>query len=392
MRSMLDCTGGLAARPAARMEWSTKPCHSNRPFGNWADNLAAALVRMEPRKISDDLFEGMISRVDAAPIQISLVKATKHTVLRLHSHIVGGTDDLCLINLQLEGLGCTTQRGQEQVSAHGDLAVADTTEPYEIANRRDFKLFCFAVPRSLLPSGFFGRPRLNLSMTEIGRALSRTLAGYAELCLNSPPGAGVPAPIGAQVVALISHVPGLLAEAPAERANALVLLSMMLDYIDRHSDDPDLGAATLAAKFNCSPRYVHRLFAGTGRSVGEHVNEKRILVCTRNLLDRTGRRRTIAENAMSPAHRNCPWLVHAARRGTGCSPAAHDARGAPHAEHSLVVAGSARAGRGHPGRGPDRPCPKDDESGSIASRMVRRSAAAGARRWRPILKPGIPPV
>jgi hypothetical protein len=203
---------------AARMEWSTKPRHSNQPFGNWADNLAAALVRMEPRKISDDPFEGIISRVDAAPIQISLVKATKHTMLRLHSHIVGGTDDLCLINLQLEGLSRTTQRGQEQVSAPGDLAVADTTEPYEITNRRDFKLFCFAVPRPLLPSGFFGRPWLNLSMTDIGRALSRTLAGYAELCLNSPPGVGVPAPIGGQVMDLISHALDLLADAPAERA------------------------------------------------------------------------------------------------------------------------------------------------------------------------------
>src|ERR1700757_5231465 len=135
---MLDCTRGLAAR----MEWSTKLRHSNQPFGNWADNLAAALVRMEPRKISDDPFEGVISRVEAAPIQISLVKATKHALLRLRSYIVGGRDDLCLINLQLEGLGCTTQHGREQVSAPGDLAVADTTEPYEIANRRDFKLFC----------------------------------------------------------------------------------------------------------------------------------------------------------------------------------------------------------------------------------------------------------
>jgi AraC-like DNA-binding protein len=290
------------------------------PFGNWADNLAAALVRMEPRKISDDPFEGMISRVDAAPIQISLVKATKHTVLRLHSHIVGDTDNLCLINLQLEGLGCTTQRGQKQVSAPGDLAVADATEPYEIANRRDFKLFCFAVPRSLLPSGFFGRPRLNLSRTDIGRALSRTLAGYAELRLNSPPGAGVPAPIGAQVVDLISHAPGLLAEAPAERAHAPVLLSLMLDYIDRHSDNPDLGAATLAAKFNCSPRYVHRLFAGTGRSVGQHVNEKRILVCTRNLLDCTGRRRSIAEIAFAAGFRDVSHFNRLFKRSNDATP------------------------------------------------------------------------
>jgi AraC-like DNA-binding protein len=302
------------------MEWSTKPYHSNQPFGSWADDLAAAFVRLEPRQISDDPFEGLISRADAQPIQISLVSATKHTVLRLHSHIIDSTDDLCFVNLQLEGLARTTQRGHEQVSAPGDLAVADTIEPFEIANYRNFKLFCFAVPRRLLPISFFSRPRLNLSKTEAGLALSRTLTGYAELCLSSPQAAGASALIGAHVVDLISHVPDFLAEAPAERANAPVLLSMMLDYIDRHSHDPELGAATLAARFHCSPRYVHRLFAATGRSVGEHVNDKRILVCTRNLLDRTLRRKTIAEIAFDAGFRDISHFNHLFKRSNGAAP------------------------------------------------------------------------
>ena len=123
------------------MEWSTKPARGDQPFGSWANDLAAAFVRLEPRKIAEHPFEGAISRADAAPIQISLVKATKHSVLRLRSHIVRGTDDLCFINLQLEGLGRTIQHGYEQISVPGDLAVADTTEPFEIANYRDFKLF-----------------------------------------------------------------------------------------------------------------------------------------------------------------------------------------------------------------------------------------------------------
>jgi AraC family transcriptional activator of tynA and feaB len=305
---------------AARMEWSAKPCQSDQPFGSWADDLAAAFVRLEPRKISDDPFDGLISRADAQPIQISLVSATKHTVLRLHSHIIDSTDDLCFINLQLEGLARTTQRGHEQVSAPGDLAIADTIEPFEIANCRNFKLFCFAVPRRLLPISFFSRPRLNLSKTEAGRALSRTLTGYAALCLNSSEAAGASALIGAHVVDLISHAPDFLAEAPAERANAPVLLSMMLDYIDRHSHDPELGAATLAARFRCSPRYVHRLFAGTGRSVGEHVNEKRILVCARNLLDRTLRRKTIAEIAFDAGFRDISHFNHLFKRSNGAAP------------------------------------------------------------------------
>src|SRR6202042_2274006 len=94
---------------------------------------------------------------------------------------------------------------------------------------------------------------------------------------------------------LISHAPGILEEAPPERAGRSVMLSMMLDYIDRHAGNPELGAATLALKFHCSERYVHKLFSTTGRSVGEHINGVRILMCTRNLLDHTHRRKTIAE-------------------------------------------------------------------------------------------------
>jgi AraC family transcriptional regulator, positive regulator of tynA and feaB len=302
------------------MEWSTKPARGDQPFGSWANDLAAAFVRLEPRKIAEHPFEGAISRADAAPIQISLVKATKHSVLRLRSHIVRSTDDLCFINLQLEGLGRTIQNGYEQISVPGDLAVADTTEPFEIANCRDFKLFCFAVPRSLLPKGFFGRPRLKLSATETGRALSRTLAGYAELCLASTPTPAVAALTGAHVADLIAHAPDIVGEARCEQMNVPVLLSLMLDYIDRHSDNPELGATMLAQKFRCSPRYVHRLFAKTGRSVGEHVNDKRMLTCVRDLLDHDCRHKTIAEIAFAAGFRDISHFNRLFKRSNGAAP------------------------------------------------------------------------
>jgi AraC family transcriptional activator of tynA and feaB len=302
------------------MEWSTKPHQNDRPFGSWADDLAAAFVRLEPRKIAEHPFEGTISRADSAPIQISRVTATKHRVLRLRSHIARSRDDLCFVNLQLEGVGRYTQRGHQQICGPGDLAVADTTEPFEIANCRDFQLFCFAVPRHLLPSNFSERPRLTLSATEVGRALSRTLSGYAELCLSSRPPSGIPAFTGAHIVDLIAHALAVLAEGPSERVNPPVLLSMMLDYIDRHSDDPDLGAAALAVKFRCSERYVHRLFSATDRSVGEHVNDKRILACTRKFLDHGCRNKTIAEIAFAAGFRDISHFNRLFKRSNGSAP------------------------------------------------------------------------
>jgi AraC family transcriptional regulator, positive regulator of tynA and feaB len=302
------------------MEWSTKPRQTNQPFGSWADDLAAAFVPLEPRKITEHPFEGTIARTDATPIRVSRVKATKHRVLRLRSHISRNTDDLCFVNLQLDGVGRYTQHGHEQICGPGDLAVADTTEPFEIANCRDFELFCFAVPRHLLPSSFCERPRLRLSATEAGRALSRTLGGYAELCLSSRRPSGISAFSGAHLVDLISHASEVLEAVPSERLKAPVLLSMMLDHIDRHSDDPDLGAATLSARFRCSSRYVHRLFSTTSRSVGEHVNDKRILACTRMLLDHTCRNKTVAEIAFAAGFRDISHFNRLFKRSNGAAP------------------------------------------------------------------------
>jgi AraC-like DNA-binding protein len=302
------------------MEWSTRPRCADQPFGSWADDLAAAFVRLEPRKIADQPFEGAISRADAAPIQISLVTATRHTVLRLASHIALSTDDLCFVNLQLEGLGRTTQRHHEQTCAPGDLAVADTTEPFEIANCHNFRLFCFAVPRRLLPRGLLDRPQLNLSRTETGRALSKTLAGYAEICLADHQRQKTSAVIGAHVIDLIAHAPDVLTDVSAERVHIPVLLSMMIDHIERHSEDPDLGAAALAAKFRCSERYVHRLFAMTDRSVGEHVNGRRIAACSRRLLDHDSAHRTIAEIAFAAGFRDISHFNRLFKRCHGLAP------------------------------------------------------------------------
>jgi AraC family transcriptional activator of tynA and feaB len=302
------------------MEWSTKAIEADRPFGSWAEDLADAFVQLEPRKIAEHPFQGTISRADVASIQISRVEATKHVVMRLRSHIARSISDVYFVNLQLDGVGRYTQRGHEQICGAGDLAIVDTTEPFEIANCRNFSLFCFAVPRQLLPAALAERPRLRLSATEAGRALSRTLAGHAELCLRSEPNSGI-STFGAQhVVDLISHAPDILEERLPERAGSSVLLSMMLDYIDRHSDDPEPGAATLAAKFRCSERYVHRLFATTGRSVGEHVNEKRIVACTRKLLDRSSAHKTIAEIAFTAGFRDISHFNHLFKRCNGMTP------------------------------------------------------------------------
>jgi AraC family transcriptional regulator, positive regulator of tynA and feaB len=301
------------------VEWSSKQYDADRPFGSWAEDLAAAFVQLEPRKIVDRPFQGTILRKEVDAIRVSRVAATKHKVLRLSSHIAHSREDLCFINLQLEGVGRYLQRDHVQICSPGDLALVDTTEPFEIANNCDFRLFCFAVPRRLLPNCFPRRPRLKMAATEMGRALSRTLAGYAELCLASSRSMDLPPLSGSHIVDLISHAPSMLEHAPSETINVPILLSMMMEHIDRHVPDHELSAALLARTFRCSERYVHKLFSTTGRTVGEHINDRRIQLCTRNLLN-SARGKTIAEIAYAAGFRDISYFNRLFKRSHGMAP------------------------------------------------------------------------
>jgi AraC family transcriptional regulator, positive regulator of tynA and feaB len=301
------------------VEWSANQYDAKQPFGSWADDLAAAFVQLEPRKVADLPFQGAIVRSDAAAIKVSRVTATKHRVLRLRSHIAQSTDDLCFVNLQLEGVGRYLQRGHVQVCGPGDLALVDTTEPFEISNSSDFRLFCFAVPRRLLPSSLPQRPQLRIATTETGRALSRTIASCAELCLASSRSSALAAISGDHIIDLISQAPSALEQARPESVNVPILLSMMLEYLDSHLDQPSLSAEVLALRFRCSERYVHKLFSTTGLTVGEHVNNRRIQLCARNLLD--GRhRRTISEIAYAAGFRDISYFNRLFKRSHGMAP------------------------------------------------------------------------
>ena len=74
------------------------------------------------------------------------------------------------------------------------------------------------------------------------------------------------------------------------------------------------------SQFRCSERYVHRLFTTTGRSVGEHVNEKRIVACTRKLLDHNSAHKTIAEIAFAAGFRDISHFNRLFKRCHGLAP------------------------------------------------------------------------
>jgi AraC-like DNA-binding protein len=61
------------------------------------------------------------------------------------------------------------------------------------------------------------------------------------------------------------------------------LRSQILEYIERHLSDPDLGPQSIASAFGISLRWVHHVFNVDGASVARHIRERRLDVVAAQL-------------------------------------------------------------------------------------------------------------
>ena len=256
--------------------WSTAGRSRALPFGSWADDLAQAFVRLEPRRTADAPFRGRIAKANAGRIDISRVEASGHKVVRLAEHIRRSTADICFVNLQIGGFGQTGQGGRERQSRPDDLTVVDTTRPYEIAHTETFSLHSIAVPRADVPRGLRERGGLRLSATQDGRRVARLLHGYAEMALAARPDDGATPMLGAHILDLLSYADGIDSARPERRLAADTRRAMIADFVQQNLTDPNLSAHVVARAFGISTRYLHKLFAATDTTFSGFVNDHRL--------------------------------------------------------------------------------------------------------------------
>jgi len=303
------------------MLWRTSGDLNSGAFTKWADDLAQAFVRLEPQAVNNHLFKGEIAKVTSDEIQLSRVTATGHRVKRLREHIDPSSSDVCFINIQIGGVGCTRQRGHEFICQPLDVAVVDTSEEFEIQHQNPFDLYSLALPKTLVPSGLLERGGVRLSRSGVSREIAQTLLSYASLGLQTENRVPVPLPtVARHMVELLAclhepieneHVSG-----PAQNAR----LAAMQNFIQRSLEDEQLSAEKLASTFGVSARYVHKLFSATGKSVSDYVCELRVEKSCQMLQHPDFARMTITELALFVGFRDISYFNRRFKQAVGETP------------------------------------------------------------------------
>lgn len=241
-------------------------------------------------------FRCRLSSWDCGLIQISHVRATPHVVRRKRDD---GANFLKL-GLQMTGTTLLRQDGRTAVLSPGDFALYDTTRPYELKFRDNYRMVVLMFSRGLL----------RLPSAQVNAVTARSMSsheGAGALLwplvtrLNSEFQGSRPVEGGLLSDAVLSLVAASLSsdsEQDLQPATGLTKLRHSAQaYIDHHLADPHLDVTRVAVAHHVSVRYLQKAFAEQSETVADYIRTQRLERCQIDLADSSGIRTAAAIGA-----------------------------------------------------------------------------------------------
>lgn len=311
---------------AGRLFFNTDTLPERDRFPAYCEEMIRryAALDIQVRKDSQLDFGAQIELQRSGAVDIGYIRTTPSDYVRTPSYLRDGDDALCVV-LCTRGGSYQTQRGDAQSLGPGEGIICDNacTGGIHILDDSQFWVLKVARPKiaRLLPQiAKFGGTKLDRD--PVAR---RLLFGYLGVgsAVNLTSGAEAGALYDEHIINLIALSIGAGAElrhAAGEQGIGAVRRAAILDAIERRSAEPDLSAAAVAQALGVTPRYVHLLLEGTGKSFSHHVLERRLHRAAALMRDRRWRHRKIAEIAAEAGFTDLSYFNRAFRRRYGATP------------------------------------------------------------------------
>lgn len=247
-------------------QWSTTAVPAIRRAPYWIEAVNQAYVQLEcavPTS-STDTFFGAITRRELAEVNLSHISSTAQTVLRTPQQISKASEDVFLLSIQVAGAGQLTQDDKSAYLRAGDLALYDSTRPYELLFDQHFEQYVISLPGSVLRKRL--RNAEDMTACKIATAQSgtaRLLSRMVTELMISPPAGG---PVVDMTVA--DSLVGILVAALAENLGNLSLkddtASLRYDrvkaYVLENLRDPELSIGKISQRLGITASTLHRVW------------------------------------------------------------------------------------------------------------------------------------
>lgn len=258
------------------------------PFEAFRTTVSETFVPLLAETNAESAFRGNLSHAEFGALRLARVAAGSHVVRRSERMIRRSDPDYYKLTVQLAGEAWLSQAGRNAKLVPGDLALYDTTKPYELRFGGTFRMIVLMFPRSLL----------SVPERSVGHIIGRRIPGDHNL----------PRLIKPLVTGLLQHADqhvtqanGLLCDAlvgllgatladelaldtrPAAGPRQAARLDQIKGYIEDRLADPRLEPGDIALAHHISPRYLRKLFESEGESVSRWIRMRRLEHCRRDL-------------------------------------------------------------------------------------------------------------
>jgi len=313
--------------------WSTADAPPAAQFARWRELICEAFLDLTPESDLRDGFVGTVTQWPLGALSIARIDSQRQQVRRTARDIARVPQPGFYANFQVRGSSLMTQHGRSTVLRPGDLAVVDTTEPFEFDFPDDFRQLSLFLPWSLL-EGQLGSPVRTATRvataTGAGAALRHVLhaltrgtlpehtaarlavhaAGILAVALDAPCGLGGSAALAGPDAARTTPV-------RHDRLHAAAMAD-----IEEHLADDDLSPPATARRLDVSVRLLHAVFAGKQRTFAAEVRRRRLDVAWRALQDPAQAHLRVIDVAVEAGFADVASFHRAFRREYGRTPAA----------------------------------------------------------------------
>jgi AraC-like DNA-binding protein len=262
---------------------------------------AAGMPPLRSRRRLGEEFRPRLVAGELGPLRLVELVTPAGECFRDANSVRAADDEVCQIDVIVDGRVRVEQDGRQTELARADLVVIDPAQPVRFTTTATTSV-TMLVPRRLLGLGPDDLARLSAVriggdhgpgalVSSLARGMARSLAGFrAEEAARS----------GAAVVDLIAVA--LWAQLGRSRpATDEELRARIFTFIEARLQDRDLSPASIAAAHYISVRRLHQLFEDGPVTVAALIRRRRLEKCRSDLTD--------------PAHRELPVAAIATRWG-----------------------------------------------------------------------------
>lgn len=248
-------------------------------LAEFREMVSASVVPLDISAIQEDTFMGSVKAHDVGRINFFLIQAAPHAVHRTEELIAASHSQKIKVTLLLHGQAVLKQDGRTAFFNQGDIAIYDTSRPYQLFFPVPSKILVLMVPREDWSMPIAVLDDLTAITLTKERALSSVVtAFFQELAKNFD---ALNTRTGSQLAEMSVAILRPIILAAAEDVGYSLdgkaqLVRSAKKFIDAHLDDPHLNPSAIAKAHFISLRQLYSAFSESDLSVAATIKQRRL--------------------------------------------------------------------------------------------------------------------